>query len=236
MSLSDPRSRVFVALDLDGLAQAERLIAQLGEAASCYKIGYQLGYQGGLGLAKELIQHGKTVFIDFKLHDIDNTVRHGVEAIAKLGAHYLTVHAYPQTMRAADAGRHGSDLKILPVTILTSWDAVDCAEAGYAGSIETLVTSKAKQAVALGMDGIVCSAREAKMLRQAGIPERIELVTPGIRPLGSASGDQVRIVTPAAAIADGATRLVVGRPITQSPDPKVAAEAIVAEVAAALAS
>jgi orotidine-5'-phosphate decarboxylase len=234
-STDDPRSRLFVALDLPDVAEAERLVDRLGDTVSHYKIGYRLGYAGGLALGRTLAAAGKTIFFDLKLHDIDNTVREGVETIARTGAHYLTVHAYPQTMRAAVAGRAGSHLKILAVTILTSWNDVDCAEAGYAGTVATLVETKARQAVALGIDGIVCSAHETAALRAAGIPDHVELVTPGIRPAGAAAGDQKRIVTPAAAISGGASRLVVGRPITAAPDPVAAARGILDEIGMALA-
>lgn len=229
----DARSRLFVALDLPSVGEAEALVARLGDTVSHYKIGYQLGYAGGIDFGKSLIAAGKTVFFDLKLHDIDNTVQHGVASIAASGAQYLTVHAYPQTMRAAVAGAKGSQLKILAVTILTSWSEIDVAEAGYSGTTEGLVTAKARQATALGVGGIVCSAREASVLRRAGIPADIELVTPGIRPAGSAVGDQVRVVTPAEAIRNGADRLVVGRPITGASDPVSAAKAILAEIEAA---
>lgn len=230
----DPRERLFVALDLPSVADAERLVVQLGDAVTHYKIGYRLGYAGGLAFGRELIAAGKTVFFDLKLHDIDNTVREGVESIAASGAHYLTVHAYPQTMRAAVAGRAGAGLKILAVTILTSWNDLDCAEAGYAGTVPELVANRARQAAAIGIDGIVCSAEEAGSLRANGLPAAVELVTPGIRPAGSAAGDQKRVVTPGAAIAAGSDRLVVGRPITAAADPAAAANAILMEIAAAL--
>jgi orotidine-5'-phosphate decarboxylase len=229
----DPREKLFVALDLPGVAEAERLVASLGDTVTHYKIGYRLGYAGGLAFGRQLVAAGKTVFFDLKLHDIDNTVREGVASIAESGAHFLTVHAYPQTVRAAVAGRAGSDLKILAVTILTSWNDLDCAEAGYAGTVATLVPAKAKQAVALGVDGIVCSALETAALRASGIPVHIDLVTPGIRPAGADSGDQKRVMTPLDAIRLGATRLVVGRPITAAPDPVTVANAILNDIAAA---
>lgn len=231
--LNDPRSRLFVALDVSG-AEAERLVALLGERVTHYKIGYQLGFAGGLGLGERLVRAGKTVFFDFKLHDIDNTVRHGVAALAATGAHYATVHAYPQTMRAAVAGRAGSGLKILAVTVLTSWNDLDCAEAGYSGVTRDLVVMKARQAAALGVDGLVASAEEAGLLRETGLPPAVEIVTPGIRLPGDPAGDQKRVLTPQAAIAAGATRLVVGRPITAAPDPAAAAEAMTAAIAEAL--
>jgi orotidine-5'-phosphate decarboxylase len=159
-------------------------------------------------------------------------VNRGVESIVNSGATFLTVHAYPQTMKAALDAARGSRLKILAVTILTSYNDADVTEAGYAGSARDQVKRKSGQACALGIDGIVCSAEESSMLRPIAGPGRV-LVTPGIRPSGSASGDQKRIMTPAAAIVAGSDYLVVGRPITEAGDPKAIAEAIVAEIAGA---
>ena len=228
----DPRNRLIVALDLPSVSQAERLVAQIGDAAVFYKIGYQLGYAGGIGFAQELVRAGKQVFLDFKLHDIGNTVAKGVESVVKLGATFLTVHAYPQTMKAALDARRGSALKILAVTILTSYDDADVAAAGYAGTLADQLKRRATQARDLGIDGLVCSAEETSMLR--GIVGRDTLlVTPGIRPAGAASGDQKRIMTPAAAIAAGADYLVVGRPVVEAVDPRAAAQAIVAEISTA---
>ena len=224
-----PKDRLIVALDLPGVAEAEALIARLGDSVSFYKIGYQLGYAGGLPLAQQLANSGKKVFVDLKLHDIGNTVARGVESVAKLGATFLTVHAYPQTMRAALEGRAGSRLRILAVTVLTSYDDHDLAEAGYKVSVEDLVAERAHQAHDIGLDGIVCSPEEAGPLRLIVGP-RMVLVTPGVRPAGIATNDQKRITTPTRAIASGADHLVVGRPITAAHDPKRAAEAIVAEI------
>jgi len=231
VTTTDARGKLFVALDLPSLGEAERLVSLLGDTVTHYKIGYRLGYSDGIAFGRELAASGKTIFFDLKLHDIDNTVREGVESIVRTGAHYLTVHAYPQTMRAAVQGRAGSALKILAVTILTSWNDADCAEAGYAGTVATLVPAKAQQAAAIGVDGIVCSAHETANLRAIGIPPRVELVTPGIRPAGADAGDQKRIATPAQAISDGADHIVVGRPVWQAKDPRAAAAAIVAELA-----
>lgn len=230
---SDARERLIVALDLPALRDAEAMVARLGDAASFYKIGYQLLFAGGLHLAEDLIRSGKRVFLDMKLHDIGNTVRKGVESIAQIGATFLTVHAYPQTMRAAAAGKAGSDLKILAVTVLTSYDDGDLDEAGYALSVRELAARRARQARELGVDGLVCSAEEAAALR-AMVGESMILVTPGIRPAGAALGDQKRIMSPAGAIAAGADYLVVGRPILESPDPAAAAESIVAEIRQAI--
>jgi orotidine-5'-phosphate decarboxylase len=232
MSTVDPRDRLIVALDVPSIEMALSLVTRLGRSVSFYKIGYQLGYAGGLAFAHQLIDDGKQVFLDFKLHDIGNTVEKGVESVAKMGASFLTVHAYPQTMQAAVKGRGASKLKILAVTVLTSYDDNDLADAGYRMKVGELAATRAQQARDLGIDGLVCSPEEAVNLRKI-VGGEMALVTPGIRPAGSATGDQKRIMTPAKAIASGADYLVVGRPITEAADPKTAAEAIVAEIAQA---
>jgi orotidine-5'-phosphate decarboxylase len=235
MQTLDARDRLIVALDMPSVALAERLVERVGETVGFYKIGYRLGYAGGLAFAERLIGAGNKVFLDFKLHDIANTVEEGVDSVARLGATFLTVHAYPQTMRAAVVGRGTSPLKILAVTVLTSYDDSDLAEAGYSGSVDALVARRSAQARDLGIDGIVCAALEAPRVRGAIGPDRL-IVTPGIRPEGSDAGDQKRIVTPAAAIRAGADHLVVGRPITGAKDPAEAARAIVAEISRAASS
>ena len=224
------RDRLIVALDVSSVVAAEMLVDRLGDAVSFYKIGYQLAYAGGFPFAETLIRSGKKVFLDLKMHDIGNTVAKGVESVAKLGATFLTVHAYPQTMKAAVEAR-SNGLKILGVTVLTSYDESDLKDAGYTGNVSDLVAKRAVQARDIGMDGIVCSAEEAARLRP--MVGSMSLVTPGIRPAGADVGDQKRIMTPAKAIAAGANYLVVGRPIVEAPDPKKAAQAIVAEIEAA---
>jgi orotidine-5'-phosphate decarboxylase len=223
------RDRLIVALDVPNVAAAEAMIARLGDSVTFYKIGYQLGYAGGFPLVRKLVDAGKKVFLDLKLHDIGNTVAKGVESVADLGATFLTVHAYPQTMKAAVEARAGSKLEILAVTVLTSYDETDLREAGYRLGVSDLVKLRAEQAKAIGVDGLVCSAEEAANLRTiAG--SQMSLVTPGIRPAGSAVGDQKRIMTPSRAIAAGADYLVVGRPVMEASDPRAAAEAIVREI------
>ena len=224
------RDRLIVALDVSSVVAAEMLVDRLGDAVSFYKIGYQLAYAGGFPFAETLIRSGKKVFLDLKMHDIGNTVAKGVESVAKLGATFLTVHAYPQTMKAAVEAR-SNGLKILGVTVLTSYDESDLKDAGYTGNVSDLVAKRAVQARDIGMDGIVCSAEEAARLRP--MVGSMSLVTPGIRRAGADVGDQKRIMTPAKAIAAGANYLVVGRPIVEAPDPKKAAQAIVAEIEAA---
>jgi orotidine-5'-phosphate decarboxylase len=227
------RDRLIVALDLPSVAAAETMIARLGEAVSFYKIGYQLAYAGGLPLVRQLADQGKKVFVDLKLHDIGNTVARGVESVARLGATFLTVHAYPQTMKAAVEAR-GSSLKILAVTVLTSYDDGDLHAAGYRLSVSDLVEARAQQAQVLGVDGLVSSPEEAAALRKI-VGHQMSLVTPGVRPAGSATGDQKRMMTPGRAIAAGSDYLVIGRPIMEAGDPKAAANAIQAEIAQALA-
>src|SRR5437667_1674027 len=229
-----PRDRLIVPLDLPSVAAAEAMIGRVGDSVGFYKIGYQLGDAGGLPLAQQLAKSGKKVFVDLKLHDIGNTVARGVESVARLGATFLTVHAYPQTMKAAVEGRTGSDLKILAVTVLTSYDDGDLHAAGYRLNVSDLVEARAQQAQVLGVDGIVSSPEEAASLRKI-VGHQMSLVTPGIRPAGSATGDQKRIMTPSRAIAAGADYLVVGRPVTEGADPKAAAEAIQLEIKQALA-
>jgi len=228
-----PRDRLIVALDLPSVEAAEAMIGKLGDSVTFYKIGYQLAYAGGLPLVRQLADSGKKVFIDLKLHDIGNTVARGVESVAKLGATFLTVHAYPQTMKAAVEARAGSSLKILAVTVLTSYDDGDLHAAGYRLGVSDLVEARAQQAQVLGVDGLVCSPEEAASLHKI-VGHQMSLVTPGIRPAGTATGDQKRVMTPGRAIAAGADYLVVGRPITEAADPKTTADAIQVEIARAL--
>ncbi len=230
-----PRDRLIVALDVPSIPAAASLVERLGDAVSFYKIGYQLAFAGGMALAETLVGAGKQVFLDLKLHDIGNTVEKGVESVARMGATFVTVHAYPQTMKAAVAARGGAGLRILAVTVLTSYDDADLEAAGYALGVSSLVARRAAQAREIGVDGLVCSAEEAAALRSL-VGTSMMLVTPGIRPAGAAAGDQKRVMTPSRAIAAGADYLVVGRPIVEAADPKAAAEAIVAEIAAAAAA
>ncbi|HEY7231137.1 MAG TPA: orotidine-5'-phosphate decarboxylase [Pseudolabrys sp.] len=225
----DARERLIVALDVPSVPVAEAMVARLGDSVWFYKIGYQLAFAGGLPFAARLIASGKQVFLDLKLHDIGNTVAKGVESVAQLGATFLTVHAYPQTMKAAVEGKQGSKLRILAVTVLTSYDDADLAAAGYEMNVRELAAARAVQARDTGVDGLVCSAEEAVSLRGIVGPGMV-LVTPGIRPAGSATGDQKRIMTPARAIKTGANYLVVGRPVLEAGDPKTAADSIVREI------
>src|SRR5579863_9300939 len=227
----EARDRLIVALDVSSVEEAQAVMLRLGDSVTFYKIGYQLAFAGGLSFAQTLIGAGKRVFVDLKLHDIGNTVAQGVKSVARLGATFLTVHAYPPTMRAAVEAREGN-LRILAVTVLTSFDDADLKAAGYAATVPELVARRAAHARDIGVDGVVCSPEEAAKVRGI-VGDKLCLVTPGIRPAGADAGDQKRIATPAAAIAAGADYLVVGRPVIAAPDPKAAAEAIVAEISRA---
>lgn len=229
--MADPR--LIVALDVPSVADARTAIETLGDAVSFYKIGHQLCYaagrENGLLLAQELADAGKDVFLDLKLLDIDNTVAKGVESVSAMGVRMLTLHAYPKAMRAAVEALGDTDLTLLGVTVLTSMDDADLAEAGYAGSAKDLVLKRAAQARDAGMGGIVASAQEAAAIRKAVGPN-MAVVTPGIRPAGADAGDQKRVVTPADALAAGASHLVVGRPIMAADDPRGAALKIAEEM------
>jgi orotidine-5'-phosphate decarboxylase len=227
------RDRLIVGLDVPTLREAETIVTTLGDDVLFYKIGYQLVFAGGLDFAKDLINSGKKVFLDMKLLDIDNTVAHGVENIAKIGVSMLTLHAYPKAMRAAVTAAAGSELTLLGVTVLTSMDDEDLREAGYGLSPQELVYKRAAQARDAKMGGIVCSAEESAAVRQILGPD-MAIVTPGIRPTGTDKGDQKRVMTPADAIKAGSSHLVVARPIVQAADPKAAAQAILSEMTAAL--
>jgi orotidine-5'-phosphate decarboxylase len=225
---------LIVALDLDTRAEAEALIARLGDGVDFYKIGYQLFYGGdGLALGKALLAAKKRVFFDLKMLDIDNTVEHGVAAIAATGATMTTVHAYPKTMRVAAKAAAGSGLTVLGVTVLTSMDDNDLRDAGYARDAAGLVSLRAQQAKEAGIGGIVCSPNEAQMVRGI-VGGGMAIVTPGVRPAGAALGDQKRVMSPSDALAAGASHLVVGRPITAAPDPAEAARRVLAEMAGGL--
>ncbi|OCC01017.1 orotidine 5'-phosphate decarboxylase [Labrys sp. WJW] len=227
------KDRLICGLDVDSVAKAEALVTELGDSVTFYKIGYQLVFNGGLPFAQDLARSGKKIFLDMKLHDIGNTVTKAVEAIAGMGMTFLTIHAFPQTMRAAVEGARGSDLKILAVTVLTSYDDADLAEAGYGKGVGELVAQRVTQAMAIGVPGLVMSPEEVASTRNR-VGDGMLLVTPGVRPAGSDSGDQKRVMTPGDAIRAGADHLVVARPIVAAPDPKAAAEAIQAEIAAAV--
>lgn len=227
MSQSDPR--LIVALDKPTVQDACAVIDALGDHVSFYKIGLQLLPIGGMDLATQLKAAGKHVFLDFKLHDIPATVEKATRSITTAGADLLTVHAEPAVMKAAAAGREDSDLKILGVTVMTCYDDAMLADMGYAYKARDLVFRRVEQALEVGIDGVVASAQEADEIRQRFGGDFL-IVTPGIRPVGADSGDQKRIATPSSALRDGATHLVVGRPIHGAPDPVEAARSIIVDM------
>lgn len=231
--MTSASKRLIVGLDLPSIAEAEQAVHDLDGLVSFYKIGYRLVFAGGLELARDLVADGKQVFLDMKLLDIDNTVAEGVESVVRLGVSMLSLHAYPKAMRAAVAAARGSELTLLGVTVLTSMDDTDLKEAGYSDSPQELVERRARQAREAGMGGVVCSAMEAAAVR-AVVGHEMAIVTPGIRPAGAERGDQKRVMTPADALAAGASHLVVARPILAAPDRRAAATAILAEMQTAL--
>ena len=238
MDVSSVRDRLIVGLDVPDVIAAEKIVEELGDTVSFYKIGYQLVFSqtakgGGLDFALRLLSMGKKVFLDVKLLDIDNTIAKGVENIAKRGVTMMTLHAYPKAMRAAVEAAKGSDLCLLGVTVLTSMDQADMLEAGYTMSPEELVLRRAQQARDAGMGGIVASAAESAAIRKIVGPD-MAIVTPGIRPAGSEAGDQKRVMTPADALRAGSSHLVVARPIVGAADRKAAAQSILEEMAAAV--
>lgn len=228
---ADPR--LIVALDLPNVVDARRMVDRLGDAVSFYKIGLQLLASDGMAVAKALRAEGRQVFLDWKLHDIGATVEKAVAALAETGAgDLLTVHAHPQVMTAARRGIEGSSLKLLGVTVLTSLADEDLRALGHHETAAALVERRARQAVEAGIDGVVASPREAALARRIGGPDFL-VVTPGIRPAGVSPDDQACAATPAHALKEGASHLVVGRPITAAADPRVAARAITEEMATA---
>jgi orotidine-5'-phosphate decarboxylase len=229
--------RLICALDVPSVAQARAIVAQLGDRVGVYKIGLELLTVGGMELAAELKQSGRQVFLDWKLHDIGETVRRASASIAAAGTcDFLTVHAEPQVMMAAVRGRaYRREMKILGVTVMTSLDDDSLREIGYSLDVRALVAQRIRQAIECEIDGVVASPHEADLARRIAEDEGrpgFLIVTPGVRPAGSDRNDQARAATPADALKAGATHLVCGRPITAAADPLAAAEAILAEMGA----
>jgi orotidine-5'-phosphate decarboxylase len=227
------REKLIVALDFWEIEDARKLVRELGDDVTFYKVGLGLQLAGGDEFAKELIAQGKRVFLDYKYYDIEETINRAVARAAGLNITFLTVHGVTNIMRAAVAGRGSSDMKILGVTVLTSMDAEDIKEMGFECNVEDLVIARAKKALEVGIDGVIASAKEATEIRKQ-TNNKLMIVSPGIRPSGSAKDDQKRVATPFEAIRAGADYLVLGRPIYDAPDPKVAAQAIIQEMADAL--
>lgn len=223
--------RLIVALDVPDAVSGLALAGRLGDAVGFYKVGLGMLTGGGLALARELKDdHGKRVFLDLKLYDIGATIEAAVRGLSRFGLDFLTVHGDPHVVRAAREGAGDSGLKILAVTVLTSLERADL-DAGLMapGDLHDLTVERAARAFAAGAHGVIASPREAAAIR--ALPDAGLIVTPGVRPLGAALGDQKRVETPAAAISAGADHIVVGRPIWQAADPRAAAQAINAELA-----
>ncbi len=227
-----PDNRLIVALDVPNAIAGLDLAKQIGPAVDFYKIGLGMLTGGGLALANELKQeHGKRIFLDMKLFDIGATVEAAVRGLAQFDLDFLTVHGDPHVVRAAKEGAAGSNLKILAVTILTSMDRSDLdACLIQEGEVPELVVTRALRAFEAGADGVIASPQEARLIRNQPEAEGRLIVTPGVRPTGTASGDQKRTATPAQAIKNGANYIVVGRPIHKATDPAAAAAAVLAEI------
>ena len=225
------RERLIVALDLPSAREAKALVEKLGDAACFYKIGLELFTAGGyFELAEWLVKRGNKVFADLKLHDIPETVRRSVANLRSSGATFATVHGHRSVMEAA--AREKGALKILAVTVLTSFDQSDLDELGASASVEQVVLARAKRALEVGCDGVIASALEAARLKSA-FGEKLLVVTPGIRAAGESAGDQKRTADPAQAFASGSDYIVVGRPIRDAADPRAAALAMQKSIAAA---
>ena len=227
------RDRLIVALDVASAAEAQKLVASIGNTAAIYKIGKQLFTAEGPGLVRDLVSSGRKVFLDLKYHDIPNTIASAVRSASDLKVNMLTVHASggSKMLRAAAQAAAESSARplVLAVTVLTSMADEDLREIGIAGTAQDQVIRLAKLAQKAGIGGLVASPSELKALRQT-LGQEMKIVTPGVRPVGSDKGDQARVATPAEAIANGADYIVVGRPITAAADPAAAAKAILEEI------
>ena len=230
-----PHDPIILALDFESVSEARALVTALDGRAQFYKVGMELYAAAGMTFVRELLDGGKQVFLDLKFHDIGETVKRATAQVAKVGVTFLTVHGTKQVMRAALQGRAQSSLKLLAVTVLTSLDDPDLLDDGYTLSVSELVQRRGKQALDLGMDGVVVSPGEAAGIRaQAGAG--LLVVTPGIRSAGSSLGDQKRVATPAQALANGADYLVIGRQVTRANHPATALDAIREEIGTAARS
>ncbi len=229
----DPRERLILALDVSSADEAKRLLDRVRDSVAFVKIGLELFMAAGPDIVRWALAQRKRVFLDLKLLDIGETVKRATAAAAELGVTFLTVHATGQTVRAAVEGRGRSAMKVLAVTVLTSFDHADLREMGIVESVHDTVLKRARLAISSGADGVVASGVEAALIRKELGKDPI-VVIPGIRPVGASHDDQARVTTPAGAIAAGGDYLVVGRPIRYAADPAAAARAIQAEIEAAL--
>lgn len=225
---SDPR--LIVALDVPSADEALSLVSRLDDSVSFYKVGMELYASAGMGFVRELLSGGKQIFLDMKYYDIGETVKRTVAVVAKAGVHLLTLHGSGAVIRAAAEGRGEAPLKLLGVTVLTSLDDSDIRAEGYSLSVSELVELRVREARKAGADGLICSPLEVARVRELAGPSAL-LVTPGVRSAGADTGDQKRVATPADALRNGATHLVLGRQITRAADPKAAIQQVLAEIA-----
>lgn len=223
-------SPIIVALDVDSAAEARSLVRAIGPRAPFYKVGMELYAAAGAEFVRELIAEGNRVFLDLKFYDIGETVKRAVSVVAGMGVEFLTIHAVGQVVRAAVEGAAGSNLTLLAVTVLTSFDDNDLREMGYSCPVRELVLQRVHTAVTAGAGGIVCSPLEVRQVRAAAGPATV-LVTPGVRSAGAAVGDQKRVATPKQALHDGADYLVIGRQVTRAADPAGEVQRILDEIA-----
>jgi orotidine-5'-phosphate decarboxylase len=220
---------LIIALDVETAEQARELVARLGDDASFYKVGMELYASAGMDFVRELIGQGKQVFLDLKMYDIGETVKRAVAQVARLGVALTTVHGSGPVMRAAVEGRGAAALKLLGVTVLTSFDKEDLADLGYPCEVSDLVKLRVRKAMEARIDGLVCSPLEVAAVREITGPAAV-LVTPGVRSAGAGKGDQKRVATPAEAMRDGASYLVIGRQVTRAADPRAEVRKILAEI------
>ena len=221
---------IIIALDVESASAARDMVERIGPRVDFYKVGMELYAAAGMEVVHRLVGEGKQVFLDLKMYDIPETITRAVAQVAKTGARFLTVHAVPSVMRAAVAASLGNNLRILGVTVLTSFGPEDMNDLDYKGTIASLVERRARKAAEIGVDGIVASPLEAAAVRRAVGPDTI-IVTPGVRSAGADAGDQKRIATPAQAIHDGADYLVIGRQVTRAADPAAEVDRILTELA-----
>ena len=222
-------NRIIIALDVESAGAAREVVDRLGDSVSFYKVGMELYAAGGMEFVRELAARGKQVFLDMKFYDIGETVKRAVAQVAKTGVSFLTVHGSGAVMRAAVEGRGDSPLKLLAVTVLTSFDESDLADLGYPCPVKDLVALRVRKATEAGIDGLVCSPLEVADVRRMAGPQAI-LVTPGVRSAGVGKGDQKSVATPAEAIRNGADYLVIGRQVTRAEDPQMEVRKICDEI------
>jgi orotidine-5'-phosphate decarboxylase len=227
------RNPIIIALDIPNAKQARALVEQLGDSVDFYKVGMELYAAEGMYFVRELIDAGKQVFLDLKLYDIGETVKRATARIAETDVRFLTVHGSQAVMRAAVDGRGNSNLQLLAVTVLTSFDQEDLADLGYECALSDLVALRVRKAIAASMDGIVCSPWDAAAVREIAGSAAI-VVTPGVRSRTAATGDQKRVATPSDAVQAGADYVVVGREVTRAEDPESEVRRIMEEIGCAV--